>query len=395
MTSGKVLLKTSYGDLEIELWCKEAPKACKNFIQLGIEGFYNETKFHRLLPEHSIQGGCQKSDALVEEGACIYDEGFFSLEPHSRLRFTRRGLVACVPKKENGKLCNDSQFLITLGATPELNGKATIFGRVVGNSLFNVVKMGECDLDGNSDRPIFPPKILAFEVKEHSFGTLEPRVFAKSIVKSEKNQEKNTKKTFLNSNLLSFGTNGDEVCETATVQLSKRSKPIEPLNSVQKESSEVVKEQASQSPKRNIAVEVRGIKTANEENIEEIREKTRRIKEELMKSQSTAVAPAPAKPNKKDLSPLEAERLRYLKRKAPVESEEKILTLMQSFQQKVSAAATPENTPKTVSEERPRCQLHSVKGCESCAKYASSHHVHVAESEDGWIHHRLIFDKNV
>ena len=46
-TSGKVLLVTSLGEIDVELWAKETPKACRNFVQLCMEGYYDGTIFHR------------------------------------------------------------------------------------------------------------------------------------------------------------------------------------------------------------------------------------------------------------------------------------------------------------------------------------------------------------
>ena len=51
------LLLTSKGELDIELWCDETPRACRNFIQLCLEGYYDNTIFHRLVPGFMIQGG--------------------------------------------------------------------------------------------------------------------------------------------------------------------------------------------------------------------------------------------------------------------------------------------------------------------------------------------------
>ena len=48
-TQGKIILVTSFGELEIELWTKEAPKASRNFIQLCMEGYYDNSEFHRLI----------------------------------------------------------------------------------------------------------------------------------------------------------------------------------------------------------------------------------------------------------------------------------------------------------------------------------------------------------
>jgi len=48
---------TSVGDVDVELWSKEAPKACRNFVQLCLEGYYNGTIFHRLVHDFIVQGG--------------------------------------------------------------------------------------------------------------------------------------------------------------------------------------------------------------------------------------------------------------------------------------------------------------------------------------------------
>jgi len=56
-TAGKVLLVTTVGDIEIELWSKECPKACKNFVQLCMEKYYNKTTFHRVVKNFIVQGG--------------------------------------------------------------------------------------------------------------------------------------------------------------------------------------------------------------------------------------------------------------------------------------------------------------------------------------------------
>ncbi len=56
-TRGKVVLTTSMGPLEIELWPKEAPKAVRNFVQLCLEGYYDQSIFHRLVKGFILQGG--------------------------------------------------------------------------------------------------------------------------------------------------------------------------------------------------------------------------------------------------------------------------------------------------------------------------------------------------
>ena len=56
-TNGKVVLHTTSGDVDIELWSDQAPIACRNFVQLCMEGYYNNTIFHRIIKKMMIQGG--------------------------------------------------------------------------------------------------------------------------------------------------------------------------------------------------------------------------------------------------------------------------------------------------------------------------------------------------
>lgn len=73
-TNGKVILVTNYGricsagDLDIELWPREAPKTCRNFVQLCIEGYYNHVSFHRLIPGFLIQGGDHTGTGIGRPG---------------------------------------------------------------------------------------------------------------------------------------------------------------------------------------------------------------------------------------------------------------------------------------------------------------------------------------
>ena len=70
-TKGKVLLHTTFGDLDIELWADQAPLACRNFLQLCMEGYYDGTVFHRLIKDMMIQGGDPNGDGT---GVCVDDD---------------------------------------------------------------------------------------------------------------------------------------------------------------------------------------------------------------------------------------------------------------------------------------------------------------------------------
>ncbi|XP_054722900.1 spliceosome-associated protein CWC27 homolog [Uloborus diversus] len=157
ISTGEVLLHTTVGDIDVELWCKETPKACRNFIQLCMEKYYDGTIFHRVIKGFIAQGGDPEGDGTG--GDSIYGQPFKD-EFHSRLRFVRRGLVAMA---NSGKDDNGSQFFFTLGATPELQNKNTIFGKVTGNTLYNMLKLEEGLVD-QDDRPLYPQRIISCEV---------------------------------------------------------------------------------------------------------------------------------------------------------------------------------------------------------------------------------------
>lgn len=114
-TDGKVVLHTAKGEIEIELWSKEAPKACRNFVALALEGYFDDCVWHRVVPGFIIQTG--DPSGTGEGGMCtalMTGESFYGApfpnELHQRLRFTRRGLVAMANTGE--KNSNDSQFFV-------------------------------------------------------------------------------------------------------------------------------------------------------------------------------------------------------------------------------------------------------------------------------------------
>ncbi|CAF4984587.1 unnamed protein product, partial [Rotaria sp. Silwood1] len=95
-TRGKVVLDTTVGDIEIELFSKECPLACRNFVQLCMDGYYDATVFHRVVPNFIAQGG--DPTGTSEGGESATSEFFqkFYDEFHTFLRFNRRDLVGMV-----------------------------------------------------------------------------------------------------------------------------------------------------------------------------------------------------------------------------------------------------------------------------------------------------------
>ncbi|XP_074473687.1 spliceosome-associated protein CWC27 homolog [Sebastes fasciatus] len=203
-SNGKVLLKTSAGDIDIELWSKEAPKACRNFVQLCMEGYYDGTLFHRVVREFIVQGGDPTGTGTG--GDSVYGRPFKD-EFHSRLRFNRRGLVAMA---NAGPHDNGSQFFFTLGRADELNNKHTIFGKVTGDTVYNMLRLAEVECD-HDERPLNPHKIKTAEVLHSPFDDIIPRETKKAKKDKDKEEgKKSQSKATKNFSLLSFGEEAEE-----------------------------------------------------------------------------------------------------------------------------------------------------------------------------------------
>ncbi|XP_055913512.1 spliceosome-associated protein CWC27 homolog [Eupeodes corollae] len=221
-TSGKVLLKTSVGDVDIELWTRECPKACRNFIQLCMEGYYNGTIFHRVVKGFIVQGGDPNGDGTG--GESIYGAPFKD-EFHSRLRYCRRGLVGMANSDIDD---NASQFFFTMAATPELQNKNTLFGKVTGDTVFNMLKLEEGLVDHN-ERPLYPHKIIKTEILHNPFEDIVPRT-TKAEAKKEKRKKK--EKGVKNFGLLSFGEEAEEDEEESSTFAQKNAGKAKSLHDV-------------------------------------------------------------------------------------------------------------------------------------------------------------------
>jgi len=114
--------KTEKGDIIVELDAKNAPMTTNNFIFLAKEGFYDDTTFHRVIPDFMAQGGDPTGTGTGGPGYTIPDE------ITSDMHFDRPGLLAMANAGPN---TGGSQFFITYGPAPWLDGNFTIFGEVI------------------------------------------------------------------------------------------------------------------------------------------------------------------------------------------------------------------------------------------------------------------------
>lgn len=118
-----VLLRTSKGDVIVELFEDEAPNTVANFISLVEKGFYNGLKFHRVIDGFMAQGGCPKGTGAGGPGYSIACECYRT----GALKHQRGSLSMAHAGKDTG----GSQFFITFKPAPFLDGKHTVFGQVV------------------------------------------------------------------------------------------------------------------------------------------------------------------------------------------------------------------------------------------------------------------------
>lgn len=137
-------LKTSAGDIQVQLFAADAPKTVNNFVFLARDGFYDGVSFHRVIADFMIQGGDPTGTGSGGPGYKFADE--FAGNPH-------RHQIGTLSMANAGPGTNGSQFFITHVATPHLNGKHTVFGQVTsGQEVVNKIKKGD--------------KITAIEIQE-------------------------------------------------------------------------------------------------------------------------------------------------------------------------------------------------------------------------------------
>jgi cyclophilin family peptidyl-prolyl cis-trans isomerase len=149
-------LHTSEGPIEIELFPADAPKTVENFTRLAGEGFYDGLIFHRVIPEFMVQTGCPLGTGTGGPGYQFEDE------PNEH-----RVIKGALAMANAGENTNGSQFfIVTAAETPWLDGKHTVFGRVLAGQDV-VDRISHADRDGR-DRPTTPITIDRVELDDGS-----------------------------------------------------------------------------------------------------------------------------------------------------------------------------------------------------------------------------------
>lgn len=152
--------KTNQGDITIE-FSADAPNTVANFAKLAGEGFYNGTKFHRVIKGFMIQGGdpLTKDDAMAQRWGTGGPGYQFADEIHAN----NRNEIGTIAMANAGPNTNGSQFFINVANNNFLDGKHTVFGRVIAG--MDIVTKIENIETGASDRPTQPIVVESISVQ--------------------------------------------------------------------------------------------------------------------------------------------------------------------------------------------------------------------------------------
>ncbi|MCB9362696.1 peptidylprolyl isomerase [Candidatus Woesearchaeota archaeon] len=148
------IFNTTVGIIDIELFEERAPITTGNFINLVQSGYYDGLIFHRVIPNFMIQGGDPKGDGTGGPGYSIRDEF------HPELRHDSPGVLSMANR---GPHTGGSQFFITVEATPWLDGKHAVFGKVV-KGMDIVKNISEAQRDAR-DKPVKDIVISSIKIK--------------------------------------------------------------------------------------------------------------------------------------------------------------------------------------------------------------------------------------
>ncbi len=368
----------------------------------------------------------------------------FKDEFHSRIKFNRRGLLGMA---NEGPDSNGSQFFITLGDTPELQGKNTLFGRVEGDTIYNVAKMGEAEV-GENDRPLYPTRITSVEVLVNPFKDMVKRQRTATVVEQQKPVEKK-KKRKLGKQLLSFeadegdGEDLQPVVKKAkfdtrivmdTEDAAPEPKPKQASKEVKKKSTKLVSIESSPEPtperperpeppspksvpKRAAKLDTRDISSSPEpkpvQKVSSLLDRTNAQIAELKASMKRNVQTAPVQEKKKSVleSMIPKTSVRGRKRH-PGESappDQQAIDILNAFKSKLDQAlpekevsksnVVPEgkkDAPGEDDEEVALCDLHFIANCQSCQKWDAQGEGENEDDDDdvGWMSHALSFKED-
>ena len=147
----RAVISTSHGEMTVELWNDVAPKHVENFLKLGREGFYDNLKFHRILPGFMIQGGCPQGDGTGGPG--------WSVDAEFNDREHQPGTLSMARSSDPNSAGSQFFICLTREKCQHLDGEYTAFGQVV-EGMDVVDALAKTDIDKNSGVPKGTPPTL-------------------------------------------------------------------------------------------------------------------------------------------------------------------------------------------------------------------------------------------
>ncbi|KAJ2157656.1 Peptidyl-prolyl cis-trans isomerase cyp10 [Coemansia sp. RSA 552] len=161
-----VTLHTDAGDLKLEVFCDEVPKAAENFLALCASGYYNDTLIHRNIPGFIVQMGDPTGKG--KGGESIWGRPFND-EIHAALRHSSRGVVSMA---NSGPNTNKSQFFIAYARQASLDDKYTVFGRVIDGSDTALAALERLEVS-KKHRPLADTRLKTVTVHANPFADPE------------------------------------------------------------------------------------------------------------------------------------------------------------------------------------------------------------------------------
>lgn len=128
----RAIMETDKGPISLELFDADAPNTVKNFVDLSKAGFYDGLKFHRVIPNFMVQGGCPKGTGTGGPGYTIKCEINDNKHEAGSLSMAHRG-------PDTG----GSQFFICHAPQPHLDGVHTVFGQTADMDVVNAIRQGD------------------------------------------------------------------------------------------------------------------------------------------------------------------------------------------------------------------------------------------------------------
>ena len=131
------ILTTNKGTIRIQLFADKTPITVSSFVNLVQRGYYDGLSFHRVISDFMVQGGCPLGTGSGDPGYRFEDE----FDPE--LKHDRAGILSMA---NSGPCTNGSQFFITHGPTPHLDGKHSVWGVVVGpedQAVVDAIRQGD------------------------------------------------------------------------------------------------------------------------------------------------------------------------------------------------------------------------------------------------------------